>query len=169
MNATDQDPAIPQPPATPSRKKPEERTETFLPPPQTRPDSLATFVRPVTAPLLQTSTVHFAVSPAMFEIIGYANDRGWLLHGWTSLSIQWQELHWTVDNWKTTKVLKSTDVPCPVVNAHFYLPNVPKGTEIEFALRVGVACHAPHDTAGVREVGELWFNNEGRNYRQKTK
>ena len=89
--------------------KPAEHRETFLPPPQTRREAPGTVVRPVTTPMPQTSTVHFIVHPAMFEIIGYANDRGWLASGWTSVSIQWQELHWTTDNWQTVQVLKSTD------------------------------------------------------------
>jgi hypothetical protein len=40
---------------------------------------------------------------------------------------------------------------------------------VEFALHVGIACHAPQDTAGARDEAGLWFNNDGRNYLQITR
>lgn len=144
----------------------------FLPPPQQRLEYLSSDsgLRPMmTAPVAPTSSLHFLVHPAMVEVQDYAAQRGWFAQGFTTLSIEWLELHWTSDGWKTTHVLSSTDVPCPVVNGFFFLPNVPRGMEVEFALRVGVACHAPHDTAGSRETGELWLNNAGANFKQSTR
>lgn len=142
----------------------------YLPPPPPRTDTLASgLVRPTTAPGMATSTVHFLVHPAMKELLAYAAERGWFAQGFTALTIPWQELHWTADGWKTVQVLRSTDVPCPVVNGFFYLPSCPAGTEVEFAVHVGVACHAPQDTAGVRDTGELWFNHGGKNYRQTSR
>ncbi len=58
--------------------------------------------------------------------------------------------------------VSSTDVPCPITQGYFTVPVKP-GTTLEFALRVGLQCRAPHDTAGAREVGELWFNDAGKN------
>lgn len=141
----------------------------FLPPPQPRLEYLSSNVRPTTATITPTSAVHFLVHPAMQEVQAYVQQRGWFAQGFTSVSIEWLELHWTTDGWKTTHVLSSTDVPCPVMNGFFFLPNVPKGVEVEFAIRAGVACHAPHDTAGVRDTGELWLNNAGANFRQPTR
>ena len=34
------------------------------------------------------------------------------------------EMHYTTDGWKTSRVLKSTDVPSPYINGYFYLPFV---------------------------------------------
>ncbi len=113
-----------------------------------------------------SSTVHFVVHAAMPEIVAYAQQRGWYDRGHNVLSTPWQELRWSADKWKTTRMVKSTDVPSPVVNGHFFLPGVRAGTEIEFAVHVGVACHAPHDTAGIRDAGEVWLNNAGANFVQ---
>lgn len=115
-----------------------------------------------------TSTVHFLVHPGMQELQREAASRGWHARGWTTLSVSWLELHWTSDGWKTTHVLSSNDVPCPVVNGTFHLANCARGTTVEFAIRVGLACHAAHDTAGARDVGELWLNNDGKNFTQTT-
>ena len=62
--------------------------------------------------------------------------------------------------------MASSDVPSPIVNGQFTLPNIAKGTEIEFALHVGVACQAPSDIGGYRERGEVWLNNGGQNFKQ---
>jgi hypothetical protein len=113
-----------------------------------------------------TSRIHFSVHPGMEELKAYAREQGWTAKGFTNLSVPWQELVYTTDNWKTTLSLKSTDVPSPIVNGFFSLPNVPKGTTVEFAIHVGVASHAPSDIAGYRERGELWLNNGGKNYSQ---
>lgn len=115
-----------------------------------------------------TSTVHFVVHAAMPEIHAYAQERGWYDRGHSVLSTPWQEMHWSVDGWKTKQVVKSSDVPCPVVNGHFMLAGIAAGTNIEFAIHVGVACHAPHDTAGARDVGDVWLNNGGVNYQQRS-
>jgi hypothetical protein len=149
-------------PTTQQREVMDARAAT--PPP--RPSISSGFVRPTTSPLVQASTIHFLAHTDMHELIDYAAQRGWPGMGYDRLSIRWQELHWTSDGWKTSHVVRSTDVPCPVVNGYFYLPNVPAGTEIEFAVQVGVACHAPQDTAGARDVGDVWFNNNSLNYRQ---
>ena len=113
-----------------------------------------------------TSRIHFNVHAAMPELQAYAREKGWVQRGFGHLSIPWQELRFTTDGWKTTQTLKSTDVPSPIVNGFFNLPNVPKGTTVEFAIHVGVASHAPGDIAGYRERGELWLNNGGRNFTQ---
>ncbi len=115
------------------------------------------------------STVHFLVHPGMAELQREAEARGWNTRGYTTLSVAWLELRWTCDGWKTMHVLSSTDVPCPVVNGTFHLSDCAVGTEVEFAIRVGLACHAPHDTAGARDVGEVWLNNAGSNYTQTTR
>ena len=116
-----------------------------------------------------SSTVHFVVHGAMPEIQAYAHGRGWFERGHHVLSTPWQELHWTVDGWKRIHVLRSSDVPSPVVGGHFVLPGVAAGTLVEFAIHVGVACHAPHDTAGARDVGDVWLNNGGVNFQQYTR
>lgn len=115
-----------------------------------------------------TSRIHFEVHAGMPELQAYAREQGWTAQGWTHLSIPWQELRFTTDGWKTTQTLKSTEVPSPIVNGFFSLPNVAKGTTVEFAIHVGVASHAPSDIAGYRERGDLWLNNGGRNFTQVT-
>ncbi len=115
------------------------------------------------------ATVHFLVHTGMAELRRYALERGWPSRGWTQLTTPWMELHYTTDGWKTTRVLKSTDVPCPVVNGYFYLPYVEKNQEVEFAVQVGLACRAEGDSAGERETGAVWFNNDGLNYRQRAR
>jgi hypothetical protein len=113
-----------------------------------------------------TSRIHFNVHPGLDEVKRYAEQKGWLAEGFTQLSTPWMDLVYTTDNWKTTQTLRSTDVPSPIVNGFFSMPNVPKGTEIEFAIHVGVACSSPHDIGGNRERGDVWLNNNGQNYRQ---
>ena len=110
--------------------------------------------------------IHFLVHPLMPEISQFAAQSGWLGQGFTVLSIPWLELHYTTDGWVTSRVLKSTDVPCPVINGWYYLAHVEAGREVEFAVHAGIACRAPEDNAGFREQGALWFNNAGANYRQ---
>ena len=114
-------------------------------------------------------TIHFLVHEALPELRAYAEAQGWLLRGWTDLQVPWIELRYTTDGWATTHVLRSTDVPCPVVNGWFYLPQVTRGDEVEFAVRVGLACRAEEDSAGERAQGELWLNDGGKNYRQRAK
>ncbi|MDX2010994.1 MAG: hypothetical protein SFW67_12415 [Myxococcaceae bacterium] len=126
-------------------------------------------VRPTTAPIVKSSSLHFDVNPQLPEVRALARTRGWIDQGFTVLTITWQELHWTADAWKTVHRLSSTDVPCPVTNGHFALAGVAPGTAVEFALHVGVACHAPQDAAGARDEADVWFNNEGRNYEQHTR
>src|SRR5262249_18777050 len=95
-----------------------------------------------------------------------AHEQGWHATGFTALSVGWLELRYTTDGWKTTRVLKSTDVPCPVVGGYFFLAGVPIGTEVELAVHAGILCRSPGDRAGYRERGSLGFNNGGKNYRQ---
>lgn len=132
------------------------------------PSSPSGVIHPVTTSVPAVSSVHFLVHAGMPEIQALAVRRGWVSQGFTTLSIPWTEMHWTTDGWKTVRVLRSTDVPCPVMNGYYFLPNVPCGSEVEFAVRAGVACHAPQDTAGMRDTTEIWFNNQGENYRQVT-
>lgn len=138
-------------------------------PSQSFSSSASGLSRPITAPVpTVTSEVHFLVHAAMAEVQRLAQERGWLERGFTALTIPWTELHVTLDNWKTVKVISSSDVPCPVVNGSYLLANITPGTEVQFAVHAGVACHAPHDTAGARDTAELWFNNDGQNYVQTT-
>jgi hypothetical protein len=138
-------------------------------PPETKVQSSPTgSVHPQNAAPVIRSTVHFSVTPDLPEVAAYAEGRGWKQQCWTSLMITWQELRWTTDGWATTHVLSSTDVPCPVMSGLFYLPGVPAGTPVEFAVHAGIGCRDPADTALVRAEGELWFNDGGKNYRQVT-
>ncbi len=104
----------------------------------------------------------------MDELKQFARGQGWTDKGFTQLSIPWQEMVFTTDNWKTTQTLRSSDTPSPLVNGRFILPNVPKGTEVQFAIHVGVASHAPSDIGGYRERGDVWLNNGGKNFSQIT-
>jgi hypothetical protein len=117
-------------------------------------------------PGVQTAMIHFLVHPMMPEISQYAQQAGWLERGFTVLSIPWLEMHYTTDDWVTSRVLKSTDVPCPVINGWFYLAHVRAGEEVEFAVHAGIGCRTPEDRSGLREEGSLWFNNGGPNYKQ---
>ena len=116
--------------------------------------------------MIPTSAIHFLVHPGLPELQGCAAEQGWTARAWTELSVPWIELLYTTDGWKTSGVLHSTDVPCPIVNGFFYLPRIPRGTEVEFALQVGLACRAAHDSAGTRAETSVWLNNGGQNYRQ---
>jgi hypothetical protein len=126
-------------------------------------------IRPVTASVPQVSSVHFQVLPELPEIQTRVAEREWQARGFTHVTVPWTEMHWTTDNWKTSHVLRSSDVPCPVMNGYYFLPNVPAGVEVEFAIHAGIACHAPQDTAGSRDTADVWFNNDGKNYRQTTR
>jgi hypothetical protein len=117
----------------------------------------------------QVSSVHFQVTPDLPEIQARVAEREWTARGFTHVTVPWTEMHWTTDNWKTSHVLRSSDVPCPVMNGYYFLPNVPTGAEVEFAIHAGIACHAPQDTAGSRDTADVWFNNDGKNYRQATR
>lgn len=124
--------------------------------------------RPTKSPAMKVSTIYFELTAEMPEAKAYAAERGWLAEGFTHLSLPWVELHYTTDGWQLTRVLKSSDVPSPIVNGTFYLPFIDRGTEVEFAIHVGLACHAPSDIAGHRDTGDFWLNNDSKNYRQVT-
>lgn len=142
----------------------------FLPPPPTRLETDAhTPFRPRSAHMVPTSAIHFAVHPGIDALQSFAAGQGWNSRGWTELAVPWVELRYTTDGWKTLHVLSSSDVPCPIVNGYFYLPNVPRGTEVEFALQVGLSCHAPSDGDHARAESSLWLNNGGQNYRQTSR
>ena len=106
------------------------------------------------------SALHFDVHPGLADIRGYAEGKGWIHNGTTQLSIAWQSLIYTTDGWKTANELKSSEVPSPVANGRFTLPGVPSGTEVEFAIHVGVASPGAE--------GDVWLNNGGQNFRQVT-
>ena len=117
-------------------------------------------------PGVPTAMIHFLVHAGMPEVLKHAHDKGWLARGFTVLSIPWLELHFTTDGWVTSRVLKSTDVPCPVINGWYYLPHVHGGQVVEFAVHAGITCRAPEDQSASRDQGSLWFNNDGVNYTQ---
>lgn len=112
------------------------------------------------------AAIHFDVTESTAEVRRFAAERGWFEKGFTALSIAWRELHFTTDGWSTSWVVKSTDVPSPVVDGWFLLPRVKAGETVEFALQVGITCRTPEDHAMFRDQGALWFNNGGRNYTQ---
>jgi len=150
------------------KQPPTNKPEHHLPPPPARLESRAPFnsMFPAKGPM---STLHFLVHGEMAELKRVADAKGWTSLGFSTLSVKWLELHWTSDGWKTTHQVSSNDVPCPVVNGTFHLSGCPAGTEVEFAIHVGIACHAPGDTAGSRDVADLWLNNGGKNFVQTTK
>lgn len=150
------------------KQPPPSQPDTALPRPPSRLDAPRS-VLSMFASKGPVSTVHFLVHADMVEVQREAEARGWLARGFTALTIPWLELHWSADGWKTKHVVSSNDVPCPVVNGTFHLSGCAPGTEVEFAIHVGLACHAPGDTAFARDVGELWFNNDGKNYQQTTR
>lgn len=153
----------PSPTYPPTTRRP------VMPPPVQHEAPLQANPRPVHPGLNPLSTVHFTVHNEMPELINGAHERGWYARGYSQLCINWQEMHYTTDGWKTVHVLKSTDVPCPVINGNFYLPNLAAGTAVEFAIRVGYGCRAPEDSSGYRDSAEHWFNNHGANYRQTSR
>lgn len=142
----------------------------FIPvPAPTRPDPTEPgAVRPRTVSVPTISSLHFEVTPDLPEVKALAGERGWAAHGWTRLTIAWQHLVYTTDGWQTTRRLSSHDVPSPVSEGFFYLSGVAPGTEVEFAVHVGVrACGQTEDAE--RASADLWFNNDGKNYRQHTR
>lgn len=123
------------------------------------------YSRPISSPVVRSSRIHFDVNTGLPEVVAYVRSRGWVAQGFSDVSVAWQELHWTTDGWRTVHRLSSHDVPCPITAGWFTLPIKP-GTRVEFALHVGLECRAPEDSVGAREVGDLWFNDAGRNYQQ---
>jgi hypothetical protein len=115
-----------------------------------------------------SSSIHFHIHPGIPEILGYAQGRGWLANGWVVGSVPWYEVVFTTDHWKTTSHQKSTVAPDAAAHGKVVLEGVAPGTEIEFALNVGVACRAAADEKAPREQGDVWLNNAGANFRQTT-
>lgn len=154
-------------------KPPPSKPDTVQPPPPTRVSKADGEPRGVLTTMFASrgpvSTVHFLVHGDMIELRREAEARGWLTRGFSALTVPWLELHWTSDGWKTTHVVSSNDVPCPVVNGTFHLSGCAPGTEVEFAIHVGLACHTPGESAFARDVGELWLNNDGQNFKQTTR
>lgn len=150
-------------------KPPPSKPDTLLPPPPARLDSPRSTLTPMFSARGPVSTLHFLVHADMEELRRAVEALGWHTRGFTALTVPWLELHWTSDGWKTTHVVSSNDVPCPVVNGTFHLSSCAPGTEVEFAIHAGLACHAPADTAFARDVGDLWLNNDGKNYQQTTR
>lgn len=124
--------------------------------------------RPVNVPVAPLASIHFLVHTGMQEIQELATTNGWYERGCANLIVSWTEVYWTTDAWQKTHVTRSTDVPCPMVNGYIFLPEVAPNTEVEFALRVGISARAAHDTCLERAAGEVWLNNHGTNYKQKT-
>lgn len=117
-------------------------------------------------PAAPTSSLEFNVHPGLDEIRRYAEEQGWTAKGWKQLSVYGVDLVYTTDNWRTTRSLRSSEVPSPYVNGHFQMPDVPKGSNVEFAIKCYVGASDPHDIGGHRARGEVWLNNGGRNYTQ---
>lgn len=140
-----------------------------LPPPPARLESARTALESLFLSKGPMSTLHFLVHPDMPELKREADARGWIARGFSRLTVPWLELHWSADGWKTKHVVSSNDVPCPIVNGTFHLTHCPPNTEVEFAIHVGLACHAQTDGAYARDVGDLWLNDGGKNYRQTTR
>lgn len=165
-----QDESRPAPQATPDVPD-RPRARPFLPPPSSQlADGAVGPMRSRPGAVLPRSSIHFLVHPDMSELRALADAEGWFARGWTSLEVTWVELRYTTDGWRSMRTLRSTDVPCPIVNGHFFLPDVPAGTVVEFALHVGLGCRAPHDDPGqVRAETALWFNNDGRNFQQPSR
>ena len=113
-----------------------------------------------------TARIHFLIHPQMPQLQQYARENGWFEQGFTVLAIPWLELHFTTNGWATSRVLKSSDVPCPVINGWYYLPQVRPGEVVEFAIQAGVVCRKPEDHSASRDQGSIWFNNQGLNYLQ---
>ena len=108
-----------------------------------------------------TASIQFRVHPEMKELQQEAEARGWFEKGWNTLSVRWQEVRWTTDGWKTTQIAEGRD-------GVFQLTNCNKGTDVEFAVRLGLACHGEKNPKQVQNLSEVWLNNAGRNFRQVT-
>ena len=115
-----------------------------------------------------TAMVHFHVHAGLSEVRQYALDQGWFDQGFTAIGVDWLELHFTTDGWATTRTLKSTDVPCPIVDGWYFLPRVEVGANVAFAVHAGLTSRRPDDPdhGMFRGRGDLWFNNDGANYSQ---
>jgi len=111
---------------------------------------------------MSVSTVHFEVHPGLEEVQAAARA-----NGWSRVSAEADEVVFTTDGWKTMHVLKATDQPPTLApDGRIFLPDVKQGTEVEFAVRVGVH----HGVASTPETRtEVWLNNRGHNYRQVTR
>lgn len=144
----------------------------FPVPPPSQPvihSSPSGLVRAMSVPVAQHSAVEFLVHEEMPEVRSVALAHGWAAHGWGCLAITWQEMVYTTDNWASKHAVRSSDVPCPVVDGKFTLVGVPPGTKVVFAIHVGLGCRAPQDGTMVRAEADLWLNNGGKNYEQITK
>jgi hypothetical protein len=116
---------------------------------------------------LPVSVLTFHVHPELPEVQRLAREEGWLEQGWTALEVSWEELHFTTDGWRSLYVLRSSDEPSPFApGGQIFLPGVPAGTPVEFALQLGVVARRPDDPGGERAHGTVWLNNGGSNYRQ---
>ncbi|HVE82896.1 MAG TPA: hypothetical protein VND93_08620 [Myxococcales bacterium] len=110
---------------------------------------------------MTVSSVHFAVHPGLAEVQQIARS-----NGWSSVSAEADEVVFTTDGWKTSRVMRASDTPPPMSpDGRIFLPEVQRGTEVEFALKVGVH-PAGADPQAARAV--VWLNNGGKNYRQVT-
>lgn len=111
---------------------------------------------------MAVSTVHFLVHSGLPEVQALTRARGW-----PAVEIETEEVRFTTDGWKSERVVRSSDQPPPCApDGRIFLPDVKQGTEVEFALRLGVKPAAP----GAHEArAEVWLNNGGQNYRQVTK
>jgi len=111
---------------------------------------------------MTVSTVHFEVNPGIEEVRAAAQAQGW-----GAVAAETGEVHFTTDGWKTTRVVKASDQPPPLTpDGRIFLTGVQQGTEVEFALKVGIK---PVDAGAKATRAEVWLNNGGQNYRQVTK
>jgi hypothetical protein len=111
---------------------------------------------------MSVSSVHFQVHPGIEEVRAAAQAQGW-----GAVSAETEEVHFTTDGWKTARTVKAGDQPPPLAaDGRIFLPDVPQGTEVEFALLVGLR---PVDGGARSTRAEVWLNNGGQNYRQVTK
>lgn len=111
---------------------------------------------------MAVSTVHFEVNPGIEEVRAAAQAQGW-----GAVAAETDEVRFTTDGWKTTRVVKASDQPPPLApDGRIFLPDVQQGTEVEFALKVGIK---PVDAGAQATRAEVWLNNGGQNYRQVTR
>lgn len=111
---------------------------------------------------MSVSTVHFLVHPGLEEVRAAAQSEGW-----GAVATETEEVRYTTDGWQTPHVLKAGDQPSPfAADGRIFLPDVSQGTEVEFALKVGIV---PVGAGPQAARAEVWLNNGGENYRQVTK